>query len=282
MAGLSDIGSREYALRGSGIPQLMHCSMRGFLGFMKEQEAAGSAANTGTLCHRGVQVWHETGDVEQAKRAILDARRKFQGPPEKAGDDSTASRWVQAYAEDGRNAPLGAEPADWSGGGKVVAVEHEFAIRIPPAEHDPTGVPIHITGHIDQVREDRGQNLNVWDVKTGKESDSNGRGALLAAMYQLAIYAKGAETVFGRPVGIGGVIWPLGYTARKASRKEVFYPGEVRYADLEYLVEAVVDQIGFMRQGIVVPNISRECNRCYIASGPGDCLRQFRKIVGAS
>ncbi len=158
-----------------------------------------------------------------------------------------------AYAADPRN--IGAD---------VVLGETEVTFEIHSAPQDPTGAPIVIVGHQDQVRR-ANRRLEVWDVKTSKKMPHE---VLWSTCLQAAAYCKGSTKLLGEIVHPGGIIMPC--------RSPMHIPFTWTYEDVDRILDPVRHHVALVRSGILshVPEADR-CKWCH-TGGPDVCLPQLR------
>lgn len=278
---LDQIATDAFPLRASMTPHLS-CTLRWILLMLRDEEGGpGSAAQTGTLVHAAIDEWLRGSSLAAAREHMDQLNAGFRSRGESEGDCAQATKWLDAYTGDRRNAPLGQAPAD-PAFGIVEHAEANVVCRLDPADIDPTGQQVVIAGTLDQLRRGPDGMLRAWDLKSTRFETTGGTGQTmwLAYLLQLGIYALGAEQMLGEPVGVGGIIALRGYGARLADRKEVFIPASLPTEHLPLVLETVTEQIALIRSGHISPRVGPDCAKCYAASGPGECLSRLAQIVG--
>lgn len=106
----------------------------------REHDEPGAAADTGSAVGRGAQLWHEGSTLGDAVAQVeREAATKF---PLARLEEATET--IRRYTQDERNAPSAA-----------FHCELEIDLVLPAWHDDPTGEPIHIRGHLDQIRRGR-------------------------------------------------------------------------------------------------------------------------------
>lgn len=270
---LADVATERMPIRASSLYYL-NCTLRYVLMLQQEREA-GAAANTGTLIHTGIDSWIKGSSLAGASDAMRNRQAEFRRRGEDEGDLTAAERWLQQYAGDPRNAPLGQWPRD-KRYGRVVHSEAPCLLRLPAAEFDPTGEDVCILGTCDQIREVEGGMLWLWDIKSSKIRESTDQ-LLLEHIYQTICYAEAAEQMLGRPVGLGGIISVRGYGARTEERQDVFIPSPLDPADKRLVLETIVERIALIRTGHISASIGGHCARCYISS-LDECIKKLRSM----
>lgn len=212
---------------------------------------AGEAADTGSATHTAVAHWHRTGDAAGAVAAMREGL-----PAYPAADMKLAASLFLAYTLDPGNV-----------GCELVLVEHELTVDLAPHPSDPTGAPVRLLGHVDQVRRVRGR-LEVWDLKTTSKPPYD---ALCSSQHQAAAYCLGAAALLGEPVHPGGLVLPR--------RQPMHVPFVWGLHDVPYILAPLVAAVAAVRRGDVhhSPGVPR-CNWCH-ANGPDACLPLLRLEV---
>lgn len=220
MFDLTKFGTREMPIRPSSLPKLFACPMTVILSFGDGGESK-AGSDTGSVVHAGVQAFHRVpgGDPVAAAEAMAVALGTF---PE--ADRKKAERWLNAYVADPTNREA-----------TVVACEL-------PVSLDYKGV--YITGTLDQIRQEKGDLLLVWDLKTGTSLLADD----VVAEYQVqqAAYVLAARQTLGKDVRPGGIIMAAGYDKTYGRR---FLPNGVTVAHCEHLMDAVVREVEEVRAG---------------------------------
>lgn len=250
------------------------------------------SAHTGTAAGYGVELWHERPDLPDLDAVMAEVRA---AAPERfpLADLDAAEGLITAYTRDPRNPRRGV----------VVPGSCEFEVRLAldPWPSDPTGTPIHLQGHIDQLRWDAEScAFRVWDVKTGgAQSAARGHGLrlLFEHAWQISAYTIGVSRwvtsnwaafveMLTRDTGIttwpqdpppvlpGGVIWLRGYGARGKSAPEsgeapVFFPALWDLAGCERVLASVRYMLARLRAGEVLFTPGAHCTWC--VGGPHVC-----------
>lgn len=231
---------------------------------------AGEAAQTGTMLHRIIERWHGGESIDDAvARTQQEVATEF---PLANGQD--AERWARAYAEDPRNTDEAAVQY-----GRVLPEwqERELTLELPPADDDPTGQPVVLVGHCDQIRVHPydENDLAVWDVKTSKDTTIK---VLYDYAAQLSLYALAATAEMGRPVRPGGLITVKGYD-RKVARtvdKPVFHEAAWTLQDCNAVADAVRSRVSQIRSGRLNPGPGLWCRWCPIGA-PQHCFPLIRQ-----
>ena len=212
---------------------------------------SGAAADTGSAVGRLVQLHHEGWIADDAiERARREAPTEFP-----LADLARAERLYLSYAADPRN------PRDVVVKGTC---EQEVRLVLPPDAHDPTGQPIHLVGHVDQIRHHPDGRLRVWDTKAGKLDD----GLAMTRVYawQLAAYALAATATLGRPVLPGGIIRLAGYEARDAEpssgQASTHYETPWTLDECATMLASVSALIAMIRRGDVLMLPGSHCRWC--------------------
>lgn len=267
------LASEQYPMRASSTTYL-NCRLRTLL-YMLQSDAAGKAAQTGTLIHKGVEAWARGGSEDAGLSAMEQAQRRFRELEEEAGDLEQAQKWLRLYIEDPRNAPLGVEPEDGSIG-KLVAVEKPGILRLDPAPFDPTGEPLVFTGTCDQIREWQGHRY-IWDLKTSDMNKVGGpNGVVDYYMLQQVLYA------YMNQARVGGLILLRSYTARKEGSKGVFFQPSMHEDSIRHVLDGVRESIALLRMGQISPNPGLHCGQCYLANGIGECSQKLSYLENSS
>lgn len=205
-----EYGSARHPIRVSSLTSLQSCPGFGYLNWLEdnpEMELDGSkAAHTGTAVGLMAELWHRGDDPDTAEgRARVAAMGGFADRPAfPLADLDSATRAFRRYAADPRNARELV---------LVESMEMTVTLQVPPHPLDPTGEPVHLKGHPDQVRFGPHNTLKVWDLK---HSRFEGDDLLRKYAWSQAAYAAACEVHYKRPVTWGGIIRTTGYLTRKA------------------------------------------------------------------
>lgn len=215
------------------------------------------AADTGTAVGRAIELWHRGGETVDAAIAAVGQTVAEECAPQ--ADWDTVREQLRLYTLDARNH------------GVVLAhlQEHEVRAEVPADPDDPTGAPVVIVGHVDQIRRAPNGGLQVWDLKSGKPS-----GLEMTHLYawQLAAYAVGCTETLGEDVLPGGIIRTRGYTARGAddpSRARVHYATPWSLDQCRDMLGVVAYRVGEIRRGLIATTPGAHCMFC---SGEGPAL----------
>lgn len=215
---------------------------------------SGQAADTGTMVGRGIELWHKGSTYEEILRSF---GNEMESDYPKA-DAEQAKRIVLCYVDDPRNPP------------EIVvtdSLELEVTLRLDPDEDDPTGEPIVLSGHTDQVRYAfPGQpelGLRLWDVKNGRAS---GDDMTRDYAYQIAAYTIALQDHYGAgEVLPGGIIRTKGYLARGVkdpADASVFYETPWTLEQCHAILGTVRYLIGQIRAGVIPLTPGSHCRYC--------------------
>lgn len=201
------------------------------------------ARDTGTAVGVAVELYHRGhrwAAIERLTRAASRGgteRRPFAG-----ADLDEALRAARRYASDPRN-PVEIVERE--------SLERRVELRLEPHHTDPTGEPVYLRGHLDQLRHAGGGVLELWDVKHSHRVDPRDLPMSYAA--QLALYVLAANATLGRPVRLGGIISTREYLRRgretDPSAARAFLPLPWRLEDCEALASLVVERVADIRAG---------------------------------
>lgn len=218
---------------------------------------SGKAADTGTAVGRGIELWHKGSDYTALLRKLREEHEEHYP----LADLAEVERVVLAYCNDLRNRPDVVLPD---------SLELEVTLRLDADQDDPTGEPIVLTGHVDQVRyafpdhKDREHlGLELWDVKNGRGS---GEDMTRDYAFQLAAYTLALEEHYGEgEIAMGGVVRTKGYIARgnpEPSEARVFFPMPWRKSDCLSVLDTVRYLIGQIRAGAIPHTPGPHCRYC--------------------
>lgn len=214
---------------------------------------SGVAADTGTGVGRGVELWHRGYTYDRLLKTLRD---EHPNDFPKA-DMHDVERIVLCYVNDERNPP------------EVVvteSLEQEVILRLDPDPDDPTGEPIVLTGHTDQVRyrfPEHGEagGYQLWDVKNGRAS---GQDMIHDYAFQLAAYTIALGEHY-EGLTVGGVIRTKGYVARGAgepSQANVFFSTPWSNDQCREILSHVAYLIGQIRAGAIACTPGSWCRYC--------------------
>jgi len=229
--------------------------------FLERFQADGSiddvAANTGSMAHEGIEVWHKTkGKLEAAVKAIKASKVKFP-----SGDVDEATILLRKYVEREKSNPRGAVLAG--------NIEFQGTIKIPCSALDQTKQEIWVTGTVDQLREKMPPtkfrpypHFGVVDHKSGRRY-----GADMLEYYtpQLAVYTLIAAQQLGRD-DIGCYITRL--QDLKRCDLPFFWEFEFNVADCLRLLTPVQTRIAEIRNAIHSSTPGKHCEYCAVKPYP--------------
>lgn len=229
-------------------------------------DEGGPAAQTGNLIHSAAAAFHRAAasmGVEartaEGAAALEAARQQF---PD--GNVEVARKTFEAYAADEEN--IRADCA-W--------IEQEVRLDLAAAPGDPTGEPIVILGHLDQVRRDKTGRLRLWDIK---HTSASGKELLDNYAVQQACYVLAARQTLAVTIEPGGLIHTPSYE-KKYAKKFLRYTNTV--AECMILVTALAYTVSVIRSGVAVFRPGADtCKWCKFSQNGGkghhDCLPYFR------
>lgn len=261
------VGTATQFVRISSLPMLFKCSwswaMRDLDYF---EDIGGVAAQTGTAVGRMIELWHAGREINEAIALTnvesIDGAEGGERHPFPDYNVEESEEMFRAYAGDPRNKV------------DVVGQELEVRLELPPHDWDPTGLPIILVGHIDQIRV--GSTIKtLWDVKSGRPSGPSMLNdyALQQAAYLLALNEPGSPFA---PVEAGGIIRTRDYKKRdKTTQPQVFYRYDwMSLRNARSVVDAVRLKVAALRRCEVDINPGSHCGYCP-AGGPFGCLDQL-------
>ena len=218
---------------------------------------AGAAADTGTGVGRGVELWHRGLAYNDVARTLKEEAPKDFPKAVLAEVQKT----VLSYCNDVRNKP------DYV---CLDSLELTVQLTLPPDIDDPTGEPIVLSGHTDQVRwafpdhpqrEELGRQL--WDVKNGRGS---GDDMTRDYAFQLAAYTVALEGHYGPgEIALGGIIRTKGYSTRGVSDPSVapvFFPMPWTLEQCHAILRTASYLIGQIRAGAIAHTPGSWCRYC--------------------
>ena len=252
------IGTEKFPLSASSLVNLqvcpllwVACAILPAMDLVEEREAT-DKMDTGSAAGRFVELYHRGHDVNAAGAMVeTEAAANFQ-----LADLGKALKLGKRYAADPRNAVSAV---------LTKSLEAKVRFSVPAATNDPTGQPIHIAGHLDQVRRDPDTGrLMVWDTKV---SGFNGRDLVLKYAWQLAAYAVGASQLFAEEVWAGGIIRLTGYATRDKyapGSEPVFFYADWGRAACAAMLASMAHVVGDIRAGRIFTQPSGACFWCPI------------------
>lgn len=158
----------------------------------------------------------------------------------------------------------------------IPAIEYEINFTLPPHALDPTGEDIHVQGHIDQVRVDRGR-VVVDDYKSGKKT---GWEMIHDYAIQVAAYTYGARQIWPNAEP-GRIIRGRGYRTRENKGNQpdgVFFAVPFKVKDVLTVLETVQIEIALMRMGHVRFGSGPHCTFCEY-NGLTGCLPHWDRMI---
>ncbi len=212
-----DFATKDCPLRGSALTALFRCAGSKVGDMIEEHDdTGGKAAHSGTAVGRAIEVYHATeldfdSIMDQVKKESNEAERPFP-----KADWGEVGRMFRNYTLDSRNPRSAVLPE---------SLEEVVELELPPHELDPTGKPVYLTGHLDQVRFVNGT-FEIWDLKAGKPT---GWEMLTEYAYQQVVYASAYKAKYPeRKVAWGGIIRLRDYLAEKKRVPNPDYDPKIR------------------------------------------------------
>lgn len=258
--------SRDVPLRASSAPSLLKCGLQALLlhmGLLTDRES-GQAADTGTLVHLAAELWHRD-PLHDAERTWLAALgQQLERAPLANLED--ARKLYERYTTLPANQEGSREA--WQFGSVIPEYQEiEVTLEIPPHESDPTGQPVVLVGHCDQIRRDCYGDLRIWDIKTTK---TVGEAALHEYTPQLAVYTLAAAETLGEPVQPGGLIL---LRAKTAPMQEALFTAD----QARSILDSLAFEVARIRSSQQTPRPGQHCRWCS-AGGPQNCVNYLRSI----
>lgn len=236
-------GGIDCPLRASLLPTLFACSKSFWIKTMGDgQFESNEYADTGSMVHLGIQLFHTLKGDEVAARAAI-----FQSVKElyRHGNPDEAVSQFSAYVK--------REKADQRG--EVIESEKEIKLQIAPHEIDHTGEMIHIWGTIDQIRR-AGDWYYVVDFKTGQ---MHGINMVQSYFPQMVTYMYGVMQLFGTTK-------VKGFIARTrdliSSRNPFYWPIDADADRCEAFFDYVAYKVAMIRKGILDVTPGKHCEYC--------------------
>lgn len=257
------IATDEKPIRASMLPSLVNCT-KGFMGrFMSDDPyEVGEAAQTGSMIHLGIQVYHSTGEKNTSKSKGIAAMEAAKATYP-LGNLDRAKELLEKYVERHKSDPRG----------KVIQTEWKIRIALDPAPFDPTKKKIIIEGTVDQVR-DLGNFLYVCDHKSGFSP-----GAWNVKYYapQLAVYMIGAYEHYNKPVK--GFVTRLQDLAR--SNLPFYWDMGFDHEGAYKILDVVRTKIAEIRAGIYSASSGKHCDYCGLPEYPRCVFSEGKRDVKA-
>lgn len=267
------LGDINNPIRCSKLAAMVKCRMRIYLldSINNEDDEGGPAAQNGSVTHAGIEAYHKNkGTLAERKKAAWDAiasaSKKFP-----LADQNEVRLFITPYMDDPRN--INAQFLV-NGRGEL-CIEQEVTFTLQPHPLDPTGEPIHLLGHIDQIRLQQGQS-KVWDYKSGKKT---GWEMLHDYAIQLACYTYGASDIGLGTIHPGGIIRGHGYRTRNVesvSPDGVFWACPYTREDLLSVLEESTLAVALYRMGEITYGPGPHCTYCEFG-GLSGCISEFKK-----
>lgn len=257
---MQSIATKDNPIRSSLLPNLFHCPTLFYDKWLTDgDESAGEPAETGSLVHEGIAVWHKTTNRAKAQEAMHNAKaEKF-----KLGDLSEAIRLFDKYIFRLTNSPYG----------KIKHIEKEVKFEWPCSKIDPTKENLWITGTIDLVT-DLGYKHFVIDHKAGHKEAKN---MVLEYPAQMAGYVMGAKL----DLKVKGPIEALIARTRDLLRSDLKFYHETK-VDIDvaaHILDNVANKIAIIRMGMLEQNPGKYCEvYCKLAYFPG-CINRTKRVV---
>lgn len=251
------------------------------------REDTSKAADTGTAAGRLIELFHRNladevinGASLQAARIVATTQAIHEHPHGfPLADMADAGKIAARYTED----PRAYDPGSEYGVVLPELCEAEVTYTLDPDEADPTGEPIKLVGHLDQVRRDPNGVLRYWDIKATKRYD--GKSAAYAYAWQLAAYALAASETLGEPVHVGGIILVRQYLGKIKSKRPAAECGGVwvvapwTHDQCRGMLRQVAYQIGRIRAGVIAETPGPTCSFCP-GGGPAYCGEELDDLLG--
>lgn len=270
---LKEFATRRAPLRASTLNALVKCPAWVILGDYRlnptYEDRKSAAAHNGTAAGRAIELFHAgLGVGEALAMTEEESASGLRGRGFEMVKMTTVDAWVRRYCADPRNRP------------EIVlesSLEMEVELTLAAAPEDPTGEPIIITGHVDQIRRDRSGVLRLWDVKSGV---LDGLDMLWTYAWQLAAYTVGAAEILNEPVLPGGVIRLRGYDSKAklalandpewCAGRAVHFESQCTLATCHEMLETVAQHVAWIRLGLIHQHPGKHCGWCP-AGGPHLC-----------
>lgn len=258
-------GTEDRPLRCSALDSLVRCHGRALLfhiGLITDE--SGAAADTGSATHAAVEHWHANGDLQEALDHVKRNLPKFP----RADLDEVRLHFTP-YTKDPRNQP---------GRARLIANELKVQFTLDPSENDPTGLPIHVTGTLDQIRRGPDGRAYLWDLKTGSPT---GYAMVHKHAFQLAAYCLGAAAAIGETVHPGGIIRSRGWRTRGCDPTTapggVFFHATFAVEHIPFMLDRVRESVAAIRSGDLTVGPGDDCEWCP-AGGLQGCVPQLLSL----
>jgi hypothetical protein len=259
MKDIATFASEERPLHPSGLRTVLSCSWRSAMEhiYTHGDGESGAAADTGSAMHAAAAHMHRGFSVSECISHMHSCSNDYP-----RADLNDAVAMFLSYAADTRNQV------------EVRYVEQPIAFNIAPAPHDPTGLPIHIIGTMDQVRVIGGK-LYLWDIKTSKRDPMD---VIYETMFQAAAYCIGGTILAGTNVLPGGIITPRKYGKKGYDTAPTHHPFHWSFADIESILEPVRNTVAMVRSGKLYHMPTADCKWCHQRT-PELCLPKLQQYL---
>ena len=213
------------------------------------------AADTGSMVHLGIQLFHTLGETkggeDAAKAAIFQSLKELyrHGNPDEA--TSQFNSYVKRERQDRR--------------GKVIESECKIEFEIEPHECDKTQEKIVIQGTVDQIRE-AGEWYYVNDFKTGFMPGAN---MVMTYLPQLACYMYGGMMKM-KTQKVKAFI--LRTRDLISSRNPFYWQMPLTPARVECILDIIAYKIALIRNGVLDITPGKHCEYCNDPRYYPDCI----------
>lgn len=267
--------------RISALPGIGQCPGFALLRDSDDMQGSSVPADTGSMAGRIIELWHRGGEGAAAlEEAVAQAMRE-KAESFSMADEDEARTHALGYAADPRN--KGVVVPEWC--------EAEVKLTLPCAPEDPTGQPIELVGHVDQIRRTSTPGVfRVWDTKNGKPS---GIEMLYTYAWQLAAYALAATETLkrtgggpDRPVTVlpGGIIRLRAYAPKRKAVESgdegAFFEAPWSLDQCRTMLGTAVQHIAWLRSGLIHLQPGIYCQWC-VGGGPHLCGDKIDREMAA-
>jgi hypothetical protein len=250
---MATFGSKDKPVRASSTPTLFQCSKAFWIKSMGEFESS-EAADTGSMVHLGIQIFHALGEGKETEIAAQAAIHKSVDQYKHGNTDEAISQfksYVKRERQDRR--------------GKVIFGEQKIRLTIAPHESDTTGEEIVIDGTVDQIRQ-AGEWYYVNDIKTGQQAGAN-----MVQMYlpQLACYMAMAMQQL-KTEKVKAFI--LRTRDLISSRNPFYWPMPLTPSKVDAVLDTIAYKIAVIRNGVLDITPGKHCDYCNDPRYYPDCI----------
>lgn len=257
-------------MRASALTGLANCAGFAYIRLDLERGpryVGGQAAQNGSAVGRVIELWHRKGEDESAMIEAIEQSR-WEGSDWPDADWDKIIKWARAYADDPAN--LGVVVPEWQ--------EREVRLTLDPAPEDPTGDPIEIVGHVDQIRRHPVTGgLTVWDLKSGS---AGGEDMTRTYAWQLACYALACTQSLGMgDVLPGGILRLRGYDATPRGNPRVAFSVAWSLDQCREMMGSVRFHVANIRRGAIPLNPGTYCRYCPAGPDPSRCGERVQAIL---